>query len=132
MPFSGDPLEWAYAAPEETERRDTRGEGEITGTGRRVRKYGGSRRPPGIDPDLWASRLIFSDKEKRQAIAQYEAYLKGRKADLDKGEPADITRFPALPRERPPEDQRDGRSRPLLWAWNWRSREPRNWPRTRW
>ena len=81
-PFSGDPLEWAYTAPDGSQRRDTRGEGEVTGTGRKVRTYGGSKRPPGIDPALWSSPLVFSAKEKREAIAKATATIESRSAGI--------------------------------------------------
>jgi len=48
---------------------DERGKGEADVSGRRVRRYAGSSRPPGIDPMAW-SRL-YSRKEKKEAIAEY-------------------------------------------------------------
>ena len=57
---SEDPLAWAVTVPDGQERRDTRGEGEVTGIGRKVRKYKGSKRPPGIDPEVWSSPTLFT------------------------------------------------------------------------
>ena len=39
---------------------------------RMAQKDGGSKRPPGKDPDQWAYSLAFSKKEKHEAEAQYE------------------------------------------------------------
>jgi len=69
---------------------DERGKGEADVSGRRVRKYAGSSRPPGIDPMAW-SRL-YSRKEKKEAIAEYLASLE---PPGDAGAPSSAA--PALP-----------------------------------
>jgi hypothetical protein len=52
---------------------DRRGLGGIDQSGKYVRKYTGSSRPPHIDPSVWSK--WFNKKEKAIAIAEYEASL---------------------------------------------------------
>ena len=68
-----------------------RGAGEEDVFGRRVRKYKGSSRPPGIDPTVWSR--MYTPKEKKKAIEEYLASLERT------GDPgASSSAAPALPR----------------------------------
>ena len=55
-------------------KEDLRGKGEVLPSGV-IRPYTGSRRPPGIDSDVWAK--LFNTKERRELINAYECYIKG-------------------------------------------------------
>ena len=53
-----------------SEGKDERGEGGVI-DGRKVRRYEGSTRPPGISPELWS---ISTPRQKKATIAIYEKY----------------------------------------------------------
>ena len=67
---------------------DKLGQGEVLPYGRTVRKYKGSRRPPGIDPDVWAR--LFTTQERKRLIDEYQAYLDGLKEARASGTPAEL------------------------------------------
>ena len=52
---------------------DMRGKGDVLPDGRVVRPYNGSKRPPGIDPDVWAR--LFTTRERQLLINDYESYI---------------------------------------------------------
>ena len=62
---------------------DKRGQGGQTVTGRVVRKYTGSSRPPDIDPDVW---MRFSPPDKRKAIAEYLETLENKSTSSSSGD----------------------------------------------
>ena len=62
---------------------DRRGQGEVLPTGRVVRPWKGSKRPPGIDPDVWAR--FYITREKAQFSKQYDDWLAARRAELEEG-----------------------------------------------
>ena len=80
-------LDWLQNPPEGA-KEDRRGQGETLITGQKVRKYKGSRRPPGIEPYVWAR--LLTTKERKELIDEYETYLKGLREASRAGEPADI------------------------------------------
>jgi len=89
MPDEGEPSE-SVVMPPPRAASDVRGMGEADVSGRPIRKYAGSSRPPGIDPMAW-SRL-YSRKEKKEAIAEYLSSL-----EPPGGAGASSAAAPALP-----------------------------------
>ena len=66
-------MAWLVGAENVGVPEDRRGKGETQITGRKVRKYVGSKRPPGIDPQVWFKVLKARDRER--LIKQYEDYV---------------------------------------------------------
>ena len=65
---------------------DLRGQEEIGPSGQKTRKYTGTRRPPGIDTQVW--NRFYSKKEKAKLSKQYEDWLEARRAELRAGSAA--------------------------------------------
>lgn len=87
-PTAGSIAEPSEEPAERTERLDTRGVGGVTSSGRVVRKYAGSTRPPDIDPDVW--RSFYTPSDKKKAIQEYLEKIRA-----PPGDPAPST--PAIP-----------------------------------
>ena len=81
-------MAWLVGAENVGVPEDRRGKGESQITGRKVRKYSGSTRPPGIDPQVWFK--VLKAKDRKQLIDQYEAYLAKLQEAHKKGEPPDL------------------------------------------
>ena len=77
-PPTGGPSETVVTPPDFhglNAAKDARGQGDKSEiSGKDVRAYAGSTRPPGIDSALWASGF-YTAKDKREAIAEYIAKL---------------------------------------------------------
>ncbi len=78
---------------------DMRGTGDIGPTGRKTSAWAGSKRPPGIDPEVWAR--LHRKKQKAQMSKQYEDWLEQRREALKAGSAAGSGSAAAGPGESP-------------------------------
>ena len=75
-------------------KEDLRGKGEVLPSGV-IRPYMGTRRPPGIDSDVWAK--LLNTKVRCELVNAYECYLKGVKDTRAEGSVPPDTVEPTAP-----------------------------------